>query len=630
MASIWNVPEVLREFSRSMLGEREKLADDLKKQCYVRRTSEACHLSARIGEIQGYGGNILLVGDPGSGKSSFINWFLNDSPFSESVKPRQYTVDLKATGALISEDSFQFSIRVKFTDAAVKYLRTEFDDPCHEIKTRNDIHSAEEAMISYSQATERLIEAHHSKAEFQNLYLFIDDIDYVEPKYFSILMSHLKPFLMARCCCVVLAARRPAYNAIMADDDYMISHFFDRLSVLEISHLETAELVAARVKAAFGASATLLSECADFLINTTASLYSSVMALVLSDSSGRLEGEGTLEDPLIVDQFPLTERQLSYVQHICNGNIRTMTRLCQAIVEYISENHRFLERDSSGRCVIGRERLLSEFADEKYGDLRIQNLNKRKGVDGTSLYVVILEVIHDFKDIDETVLRRIKELGFTVAEVDDAIKELYSMGMMEERFAVDRRALGERRSLDRKYVLTPRGRYYIEYMIHWDQYIKAYGSSKHHAVAGDARSSEFLRRAVLQFLASIGIAWSTSRTAQGDSTTYRVGKANLLDAFLRQGRELLVWANRSDRVKPMVISLKHFEQLLTDLAVVRAHGLDDASKFLVDNTRVRSACNTNDVRWEIQIPFRMDEITQFVAEHVREPRRASTDQQVTT
>jgi hypothetical protein len=634
MHSFWLTPKLLNALATDLLYDRERYDVAFQKETFVQRQAEGRLLHARIDEIQDFGGNVLIVGDPGIGKSSFISWFLTDSIHAKSADPCTFRLDLKDTGASMLAP-FLFAVQLKLLEATRHFINSIHGDPCHDIPCPGDVQNFAQAEVAYHKATAKLAALAVKKLK-SRLHLFVDDIDYVDSRFFSDFAIHLRPFLSSPHCCVIFAARRPAYNALMADDDFQIGRFFDPQETIELDALDTHDVIQARIRIAC-LSGNTDARSKGIMIRdlvATSARYAKTVGEVIhhlfceEGSDGSKSRAESVVDHSSVLALPFTDKQLDFIQRTSNGNIRTMLLLARRVLEYIAREQRDLHTRVDGKIEIGRSRLIDEFADDaRYGKHRICNLHAKKTSTakgagalgskdlGYSLYVLLLEHLHDFKTLDTESRKRICTYGFTTDQIEEGILDLYGLGMIEEKYVTDLRALGPRDPIRYDFILTDKGQYYIGYMVHWDEYIAAFGRSQHHLEGGGPNVHHFIKMSVLQFLAAIGSVWA-AKPPSGVLEDARINKRELCRVFGEMGRELLVWANRADKVAPVDVTLDRFSELLLELDVIRRHGLERSDCFLVDFKRVKKICLRNGVRWHVWPPFVIADVKEFVDERV--------------
>jgi hypothetical protein len=231
--------------------------------------------------------------------------------------------------------------------------------------------------------------------------------------------------------------------------------------------------------------------------------------------------------------------------------------------------------------------------------------------------VLLLEALREYETIDATCRRCLKEeYGFTEDEIDEGLAELLDMEMIDERRISDRRALrqGIQAGTD-NYGLTLKGKYYVGYMIYWDEYIAAFGVSKHHEMSRDDKAVEVVRRTLLQCL------WACHevRSGAGLIGDFKVSKVALVDFVTETAAEILLWFGQTDRRTPVSLDVDRATEVLTALKVISTTEIENYRSFLVLASKLRAAAGANHVDTRLSPPFVLSVVSEFVGKHVRTP-----------
>src|ERR1700733_2630363 len=150
MKLIFDYPQIIERLADSLFLNIEKYDDGLYKQFFVQRVQDTEFLYSRLNEVQAYGGNVLVVGEPGVGKSNFLKCFLKESPFAKTVAQSSSTF-LDLTTAPYTEDnheSFINTIKGTFANAMLAHLK-QLNDPCHDAPNDTSTPEARESLYNY-------------------------------------------------------------------------------------------------------------------------------------------------------------------------------------------------------------------------------------------------------------------------------------------------------------------------------------------------------------------------------------------------------------------------------------------------------------------------------------------------
>ena len=536
-------------------------------------------------------------------------------------------IDLRSQGEDGNPEHLLRSIRIQLVNIAVDFIRKTHKDPLHEIENLGSIKSEDDSLWAYNLVTRKLT-AHPLLDQAAKLLLFVDDIDYLDDKTtFNNLLLLLKPFLASNNCSVVLAARTPAYNAIMDADDYFIAQYFDN-SPLHVGHLSVGDVLRIRLKHICSPSrAPLNAICRTYepVLQKITNLWTYILPA--------LEDGRVAEDVLTIE-YPHTPLQENFIQQTSNGNIALMLALSAEYLRYMARNPKQIRKEHTGYW-IGRPALIDHFTRETVnGSIRILNVHARRSHDltsradirrgaipqeqiGNSLYVVLLEALLEYSSLNATMRTHLRKFGFSEDEVKEGIAKLRSMRMIDVQRIVDRRAIGlapDERPDD--YVLTPRGRYYIQYMIHWDQYIDKFGRSTHHVLGRDLRARETIQRCLLQFLAAIVLVRDENDEGSKD---FKISKTAFRECFSRLGRGVLQHIQLTDRMIPVEVLPEYLSEYLRLVDVIETHELERNRNVLFYPLKIRKACARRKIECTISAPFYRDDIAAFVGTYVHNP-----------
>jgi Cdc6-like AAA superfamily ATPase len=235
MKSIFDYPVILERLADSLFLNIEKYDSTLYTKFFVTRVADSEFLFSRLNEVQAYGGNVLVVGEPGVGKTVFLKWFLNYSSFSKKTAPNARSfIDLTTMPyAPENHQAFICQVKEQIARTIVSHLE-QLGDPCNDFPADNKTTTGQESRYNYCVAKLNDLSNKPVKPKAPIHYVFLDDVDYLsEPgRCFVELLECLKPLFFSRYFCVIVACRIPAFNRIKSHRDYNVSRAFDDAKLL--------------------------------------------------------------------------------------------------------------------------------------------------------------------------------------------------------------------------------------------------------------------------------------------------------------------------------------------------------------------------------------------------------------
>lgn len=516
MKSIFDYPEIIKRLADVLFLNIEKYDNALYREFFVERAQDAEFLSSRLNEVQAYGGNVLVVGEPGIGKTNFLRWFLRESLFARTVSHDACTfLDLTTTPHPDSDwPGFIGNLQGELANAMANHLK-RIGDPCHEIPDDDKTPLRQAARYNHYASKISTKTAWEGTEESQIHYLFLDDVDYLPPQCFVDVLEYLKPLLFSRQFCVIIACRTPAFNAIKSHRDYNVSRAFDDAKLLMIEPLPVHSVLQARIK-------TLVSRGRSLRLLLAAPPTTGNLKALFDYCRAILSALDPSED-IELFEYPFTEKQHSFMRMMTNGNLRHMLLMAQEYLHYMRNNRGEIKKEEMGYWV-GRSAVIQHFSrGEIDAKIRVCNLHEKKTYQymtpaalqkrgilpkcvGNSIAVVLLETYKEFQypnRLDAQYIQKLsEEYGLSADDVKRGTADLIDYGLIRERVLSSRPALGAK-SAPKDYDLTEKGECYLNYLIHWDEYIAKFGISQHHK---DFRTREILRAmeaALVQFLVNI-------------------------------------------------------------------------------------------------------------------------------
>lgn len=633
-SNLWDFPHIIDIFAYELFHdlseyERER---EIYERFFIERTANARDLYADIQILEESESprNIFLLGDRGTGKSTFLQWFIYNPKYFGGRGSSAFLLDLRTISESQEGDSLLTHAQVEITQAIKRFCKDFYNNPTNELPITSELDTEVKISTAFVRACEIL--KNYDTSDVRHFFtLFIDDIDYADVIYLAPLIRCLRPLLALHNCHLVFAGRPSAYNSLISGlPDNFGGAVFGRDNPIEIlPHLSVEEVLLARLNVICPESPADVQE---MIKEWRKSL--STRPLILRTIQ-ELFAQPKIPIGLETIKYPFTNKQHKSMQQLSNGNINQILEMARQLLIYMSHN---TKSEGNTGYHIGRQAFLTHFSsDSVLASIRIQDLHRIKSYQyvsreelknnkippekvGNSLFVCILESLLDFDSYDLTV-KYLDRLGFSEGEIGRGITQLIDMQMIEEAQIIDRRplTLGNIMSgppIVQEYKVTLRGKFYINYMIHWVEYIDRFGTSNHHQKAYDLVTVETIRYHLVVLAVSIFI----QRQKLGIiSDTYKISKREFWLYFMNATENIRAQLDKTTQRLPIQLTVADVERHLRAIGIVEIPGLLRAHRFLFSKTKVFGIANTKSIPHSIQYPFDTDELEIFTRAYVQTP-----------
>lgn len=453
---------VIRALFTDLLHIR-KAAPEIFTQLYHNRTSDIAKIKDILRRIRQTGDNILITGDAGVGKSTYVYRVLEDSALKEQAGIYPIIADYRET---MDRDA----LLLDFVDEVEKYFEV-IDQPIHTLKDNN---------VDNLKANRTSLIRHLKKLKLSGdlpyPVVFLDDFDYIEDHLFPTLEWFLS-FAVSERCSIVLTARPPLFNSTTRHDDHLSAYFFRNVRQVKLKPIPPDELIESKL-------AIILDEDSPqhFWLQ---SRIAKKDALTVWLRKMDIKDAASLEKL----KLPFDETLYNFMRSVTNGNIREILRIADTCLNFILSHMDSLEdvyEDFEGERLVKKhvslDKLLDLFAVpgsepddiEELPPFRLLNLHHDRSPLGNSLLFNVLEGIQNYRKLSEEFFLFMKKLGHSDAQVRAAIHILEgkSHRLIEPTGIFPPK---EKVQLSAQYRLTEKGEYYLGHIVRSDAYRRKFG-----------------------------------------------------------------------------------------------------------------------------------------------------------
>lgn len=425
--------------------------DELYQYLFYDRDMEMKRIINAIDEIS----NIIIVGNPGQGKSCLMHYLFID--FSKKNDTFPIILDWRE----IMPKSVK-GIITKFVEEIRKYF-LDINQQCYDLKEGTTIENSEEQMrivtkhmqeINKNQLTKRLV-------------IFIDDLDYAENDYMTILKKYFLNYASSDKAIVILSCRRPLLNNIRCDDELRQCYHIQPHHI-DLNNIDLGFLLHHRVRLLI--KGTSRNKGLKSYINSFRQRKLDKLLIKIAK-----EKKLKLDSTNISNGLPFNDSFYAKLYDITYGNLRDIEELIPKFYEYEIKNpnpsfkddffHVFIKNTASNASSI-----LLNFTKEK-----TRGTNKRKK--NNAILQNILEYFYFNEVKDDYFYEAMNNLGITGKEADEAINILIEppYNVIDPKFVY---CLNSHKTIHKRYLINNKGRIYVKNILRNDYYYQYTQESK--------------------------------------------------------------------------------------------------------------------------------------------------------
>ncbi len=438
------------------LRHLSRIEKNIFETLYYNRSDECDSFENTLENIFKTANNILITGDAGVGKSSFVHKIVMDSELMKKHNIYPIVVDYCSSTKRTIE-----SCLLGFIDAIDCYF-TEIE--------KRPINNLLEKIGSNNKDNMNRIKKHIAKlkkGEIQNhLLIFIDDLDYLDDKWF-LLLEEFFTFASDGGSSIVLTARPNLLAAIKNYDDRFSLYFSRDVERIHLSPLQAQNVLMTRL------APILLQKATHPFYAFIANLFSRTNPMINLLQKQGISNLSELEKI----NYPFTKKHNSFMRKITNGCMREIFDIAYESLKYIFEHKNLKKRVEEGieRTVIGIDGMLEMLYKNKDSCYKIINLHKNKSKKGNSLLFNVLEHIkihpqrdEEFYDVLQGFGHSSNDVGWAINFLNDRANRLiqYTQILPEKR----KRELYKYDELE----ITQKGNYYLA-LAKYEEYSKCCG-----------------------------------------------------------------------------------------------------------------------------------------------------------
>jgi nucleoside-triphosphatase THEP1 len=509
---------------------------------YCRRDKERIDLRRMLTEDCKLGINVVLTGDPGVGKTTFLHDVLVRDDYAADhglcvicINCRKYEgMALEQKLPLLKKD-FVAGLSDYFAAVGQPFNMAKLDEPW-----------TDGLLVD---AKDHLANVITKELQVNKCFpiVVIDDVDYMEVELQHTLLCILSDIISSDRISIIYTCREPALKEISYHlSDRPRYQFSEHSKTLRLEPLSPREVLARRLAITLRVNESK-STIRNLLEGLSMTDRRDAFEKYLAQQGASLKKAESIT-------YPFTDNQEHYMGELSNGDIRVVFQIAARLLSFTldEENKDKWTPMDDGTRYIGRENLLNILSDFRgahyqnphvpvhYSELyRLIDIHEMKSQvkgnarqSGNSLIENLLETLINERDIhpEARLWTTMAELGHTKYETRIGLDFCDEARLIKPVMITTCGPPGSRRTPESElYTLTRKGVFYIKDMRHWKEYKKRFGSgrlSAYDVEGGLARLR--LYEDILEMVCALVYL------SEGNSKYLKVDKSAFMDLFLRK------------------------------------------------------------------------------------------------
>jgi len=440
-------------------GDKEIFLD-----LYYNRDDDVIEFKMAAKNLYETGSNLIIIGDAGIGKSSFIYRLYYDKALLEELKLFPIIFDYRDS----QEEKKQFFFKQTFIEDIKKYL-----DSIGRKVTLSDDQDSNLHLIQ-----KEILDKDNLHRKEKHLIIFVDDLDYAEQKELFPILKFLTPYARSPNISIALSVRPTLFKTIQRNDGTFRYYFTQQVKKIELHDLSIHHILAMRLAPIL---ATSNIENKGFLGNVIHKL----LHLKSSEKNyvkilKRL-GITNLES-LKNFHFPFTEEYCSFMKNVSSNNIRECFNIAIESLMYILEHYgKLIDNTDKETGEVRKEitnKIIVDLFTKEGSKYTLFDLHEIKNDKNNSLYFNTLEAVKycNKGNLNANFYLYLEKLGHERNDVDNTLRLL---GRRSNRFlsSNDFTYAQDYTKEPIKYEITKKGEYYLSDISKWSEYKDKFDST---------------------------------------------------------------------------------------------------------------------------------------------------------
>lgn len=424
---------------------------------YYNRDDDFSDFKTEAKNLYNTGSNLVIIGDAGIGKSSFIYRLYYDETLFEELKLYPIIIDYRD----FPEKTRHFFFEQTFIEEMKKYL--DF--------IGRKITLSEDHDRNLFEIQKAIIGKENINNKKKHLVIFVDDLDYAEKEELFPVLKFLTPYARSPNISIVLSVRPTLFKTIQRNDGTFRYYFTQQVGKIELRDLTIHHIIAMRLAPILAISSIKNKGFLKNIIDRLLPLKSANKNYINILKKFGIKDLESLRN----FHFPFTEEYCSFMRGITSNNIRECFSIAieslMYILDHYGELNDIIDKETGEIRKEITNKILIDLFTKEGSTYSIFDLHLLKNNMNNSLYFNTLEAVQicNKGNLDADFYKHLERLGHKKDEVIDALKYL---ARKSNRFlsSNDFTYAQDFTKEPIRYKITKKGEYYLHFISNWQEY----------------------------------------------------------------------------------------------------------------------------------------------------------------
>jgi hypothetical protein len=391
---------------------------------------------------------MTIVGNPGEGKTSLMHYLFIQTQEEDKLFP--IMLDYRLCAPRKKE-----TLIINFVKEMKRYLK-HIKRPLHQISEETHSHNYDTHHRIIMDHLRQTKMEHYNKSK--KMVIFLDDLDYYEGDYLSLLKEYFLPFALNPKTVLIFSGRKPLLNTISEDNE--LRHAFNlNPRKIHLVRVDLKTLFQHRLSSLFPEK----DEKTIFKLLNAFRKPIDISRILRAEALKYLEREAgakDLQEDSLKIVFGFNNLFWTHLGDVTGRNFRqievTLPELCD------------FHWSRNGATFNFNTDFPSSYISSLYNEpnylldlVSLKTKNKKSKLNGNSIYQIILEYLYSDTLIDSTFYQNMNNFGIKQDEANETIRRL-----SQAPYAlIDPDYVYDDQQIFRQYKINRKGKFYLDYII---------------------------------------------------------------------------------------------------------------------------------------------------------------------